>query len=94
MSVTAAKGFEASGVAAGIRRQGLDLARSVREEQDGVVRRAIPVDGDRVERRIDRGAQELDRLARLERIVGRDEREHRREVRVDHPGALRHAADR
>ena len=42
---------------------------------------------------VDGGAQELDRLARLERVVGRDDREHRREVRVDHPGALRHAAD-
>ena len=42
---------------------------------------------------VDGGPQEVDRLARLERIVGRDDREHRREVRVDHPRALRHAAD-
>ena len=28
-----------------------------------------------------------------ERVVGRDDREHRRQVGVDHPGALRHAAD-
>ena len=59
-----------------------------------VVRRALAVDRDRVEARVDRGPQELDRLARLERVVGRDDREHRRELRVDHPGALRHAADR
>ena len=32
--------------------------------------------------------------AALQRVVGGDDREHRREVRVDHPGALRHPADR
>ena len=37
--------------------------------------------------------REARRLARLERVVGRDDREHRREVGVDHPGALRHPAD-
>ena len=41
-----------------------------------------------------RRPQELDRLARLERVVGRDDGEHRGEVGVDHPRALRHAADR
>ena len=34
------------------------------------------------------------RLAGRERVVGGDDREHRREARVDHPGALRHPADR
>ena len=39
------------------------------------------------------GRRSSTRLARLERVVGRDDREHRREARVDHPGALRHPAD-
>ena len=76
------------------RRRALDAARAVREQQDRVVRRALAVDGDGVEARVDRRAQELDRLAGLERVVGRDDGEHRREVGVDHPGALRHPADR
>ena len=42
---------------------------------------------------VDRGPQEVDRLAGLERIVGGDDGEHRRELRVDHPGALCHPAD-
>ena len=42
---------------------------------------------------LDRRPQELDRLSGLERIVGRDDREHRREPRVDHPRALRHPPD-
>ena len=76
------------------RRRALDLRDAGGEQHDRVVRRALAVDGDRVEARLDRGAEERDRVARLERIVGRDDREHRREVRVDHPGALGHAADR
>ena len=39
------------------------------------------------------GRRKLDRLARLERVVGREHREHRRQLRMDHPGALRHPAD-
>ena len=33
-------------------------------------------------------------LVGRQRVVGGDDREHRREVRVDHPGTLRHPADR
>ena len=71
----------------------LDAARAVREQQHGVARRALAVDRDRVEAGVDRRPEERDRLAGLERVVGRHDREHRREVRMDHPGALRHAAD-
>ena len=39
------------------------------------------------------GRQELEGLAGLERIVRRDDREHRRQVGVDHPGALGHPSD-
>ena len=75
------------------RRRPLDAARAVRKQQHGVVRRALSVDRDRIEAHVDRGAQELDRLTRLERIVRRQYRQHRRELRVDHSRALRHAAD-
>ena len=79
-------------------REGVVVARrargSVCEQQHGVVRRALAVDRDPVERRLDRGTQELLRLAGLERVVGRHDGEHRRERRVDHPGALGHAAHR
>ena len=37
--------------------------------------------------------EKRDRLAGLERVVGRDDREHRGEPRMDHPGPLRHPAD-
>ena len=75
------------------RRAPLEAARAVREQHDSVVRRALAVDRDAVEARVDRRAQDVDRLARLERVVGRDDGEHRREPRMDHPGALRHATD-
>ena len=55
--------------------------RAVREQHDRVVRRALAVDRDRVEALCDGGPQELDRLAGCERVVGRDDGEHRREVR-------------
>ena len=71
-----------------------DPARAVREQEHGVVRRAVAVDRDRVERLVDGGPQELDRLARRERVVGRDEGEHRRKVGMDHPRALRHTSER
>ena len=71
----------------------LDAARAVREQHDRVVRRALAVDRDPVEARVDGGAEEAARLARLERVVGRDDRQHRREAGMDHPRALRHPAD-
>ena len=74
-------------------RRAPDPARAVREQQHRVVRRALAVDGDRVERLVDGRPEELDRLARLERVVGRHESEHRREVGMDHSRTLRHAAD-
>ena len=71
----------------------LDRRRSGGEQHDRVVRRALAVDRDRVEARVDGGAEEVDRLALRERVVGRDDGEHRRQVGVDHPAALRHPAD-
>ena len=38
-------------------------------------------------------SQERLGLARVERVVGRDHDEHRREARMDHPGPLRHPSD-
>ena len=70
-----------------------DPARAVREQADRVVRGALAVDRDRVEAALDRGPEEVDRLARLERVVGREDGEHRRELRMDHPRALGHPAD-
>ena len=75
------------------RRRSLDRRCTRCEQHDRVVRRALAVDRDRVEGRVDRGPEEGDRLARLERIVRRDDREHRRQVGVDHPRALGHATD-
>ena len=44
------------------------IVLNVGEQADGVVRRALAVDRDRVVAALDRRSQELDRLARLERI--------------------------
>ena len=63
------------------------------EEDDRIVRRAVPVDRDPVERPLDGGPEKRVSLALGERVVGRDDREHRREPRVDHPRALCHPAD-
>ena len=70
-----------------------DPARAVREQDDGIVRRAVAVDRDPVERSRRRPDGETLRLARLERVVGREDGEHRGKHRVDHPRALRHPTD-
>ena len=75
------------------RRGPLEIGRAVREQHHRVVRRALAVDGDPVEARVDGGAEQRAGLARAERVVGRNDREHRGEARVDHSGALRHTAD-
>ena len=55
--------------------------------EHGVVGAHLPVDGDPLEGGVDRGAQ--GRVGILDDRVGLDEAEHRREARLDHPGALR-----
>ena len=70
-----------------------DAARAVGEQHDGVVGRAVAVDGDPVEGRVHRRAQQRIGVARLERVVRSEDREHRRETGMDHPGALRHPCD-
>ena len=70
-----------------------DPARAVREREDAVVRRALTVHGDRVERLVHHGLQRALQQRRGHRGVGRDEPEHRRHDRLDHAGALRDAPD-
>ena len=62
-------------------------------DEHAVVGRALAVDGDRVERVVDRGLQRALQQRRRHRGVGRHEAEHRRHQRLDHAGALGHAAD-
>ena len=69
------------------------IAGAVGEEHHRIVRRAVPVDGDPIERPLDRRSQEGGRLALVEWIVGGDDDEHRRETGMDHPRPLRHPAD-
>src|SRR5919107_1411708 len=63
-------------------------------EEHGVVRRELAVDGDPVERALDRDAEQQVGGLRAERGVGLHEAEHRREARLDHPGALGLGTDR
>ena len=70
-----------------------DAAGAVGQQHHAVVGRALAVDGDGVERVVDRLAQRpVEQRLRHGRI-GRDEAEHRRHHRLDHAGALGHAAD-
>src|SRR4029079_16115208 len=64
------------------RRCPLDPALAVGEQDDGVVRRAFAVDRDPVEALVDRALEEAVHLVCRQRVVGGDNREHRRQVRV------------
>ena len=69
-------------------------ARAVGEERHAVVRRALAVHRDRVERVVDRGTERAVEQRLRHRRVRRHEAEHRRHHRLDHPGAFGHPADR
>ena len=67
--------------------------RPGRQREHAVVGRAFAVDRDRVERLVDHAPERAREHERLDTGVGRQEAEHRRHARLDHAGALRHAAD-
>ena len=67
--------------------------RTAREQQHGVVRARATVHGERGEPRLQPIVREPGQVARRDRGVGRDEGEHRGEVRVDHAHPLGGAAD-
>ena len=71
----------------------LDAAGAVGEDEHAVVGRALAVDGDGIERFVDRGLERALQQRRRDRGVGRHDAEHRGHQRLDHPGALGHAAD-
>ena len=79
------------------RREGIIVTRrttrTVREQHDRVVRRAITVDRDPIEAALDRGPQERLGLAVYEGVVGGDDNEHRREKWMNHSSALGHPTD-
>src|ERR1043165_4942267 len=63
------------------------------EEQHGVVRRCVAVDGDGVEALVDGILEAAAQRGRLDGGVGHHEAEHRGHVRMDHARALGHADD-
>ncbi len=71
-----------------------DAARAVGEQEHGVVGRRLAVHRDRVEGVVARIDQRLPQHGGVHARVGGEEGEHRRQVRLDHARALRHAADR
>ena len=73
--------------------RGIDSGRSVCEQEDGVVRARIAVDGNRVECPIGNPPQKGAQHARLRYGIGCDHAEQRRHVGVDHAGAFRDATD-
>ena len=68
-------------------------ARAVRHRKHRVVGRAFAVHGNRVERVARHRRQRLPQERRLHLRVARQKSQHRRHQRLDHPRALRHAAD-
>ncbi len=68
-------------------------ARAIRQREHAVVGRALAVDGDRVERRVARFDQRALQHGRFDLRVARQEPQHGRQHRLDHAGALGHAAD-
>src|SRR5579883_2405924 len=67
---------------------------AVREQEHGVVRAAVAVDREPVIRRVGRPPQRRLQHGRHHRGVGGKHRERGGHLRVDHGGALRHAAER
>ena len=61
--------------------------------EHAIVRRALAVHGDGVERLVDDAPQRAGEHGGFDLRIRRQKAEHRRHARLDHPGALRHAAD-
>src|SRR5690606_20434134 len=81
----------------GIGRVSIDriaTAGAVREKENGVARAGVAVDRDKVERPVYGLAERCLQEALLDGRVGREEGEHSRHVRVDHPRALTTATER
>ena len=70
-----------------------DAARAVGEDDHAVVRRALAVDRNGIERVIDGLAQRATEQRLRHRRIRRHEREHGRHRRLDHPRAFGHSAD-
>ena len=66
---------------------------AVRQRDHRIVRAHVAIDGDAVERLLDRGRERLLQFGLSNHGIGRDEAEHRRHVGIDHAGALGDAAD-
>ena len=73
--------------------RGIDSGRSVCEQEDGVVRARIAVDGNRVECPIGNPPQKRAQHARLRYGIGCDHAEQRCHVGVDHAGAFSDATN-
>ena len=65
---------------------------AVGQQQHGVIRRGVPVHGDHVEGVHDILRERLLQQFRRDGAVRRDKAEHRAHIRMDHAGALAHAA--
>src|SRR4030095_1662325 len=66
---------------------------SGREDEKGVARRAAAIDGERIERLIDRRIERSPKRGWLDMGVSEQEGEHGRHVRRDHAGAFGDAID-
>ena len=76
------------------RRATRPAGRAVGQQEDAVVGARVAVDRERVERVVEPPPAGVSGgLPAPERRIGRDHRQHRGHVRMDHAGALGHAAD-
>src|SRR6267143_6456810 len=72
----------------------VDSGRSVCEQEDGVIRAGVAVDGNRIECPISYAAQEWPEHARLRYRVGRDHAQQGGHVGMDHASAFSVSTDR
>src|SRR5260370_8496158 len=72
----------------------VDSRRSVCEQEDGVIRAGVAVDGNRIEGPISYAAQEWPQDARLRYRVGRDHAQQGGHIGMDHAGAFSDSTDR
>ncbi len=75
-------------IAAARLRDGSRSRGAIRQHEQGVVGGTVAIDGNAVERARDNFAQRAIEDRRRDGRVGEDKREHRRHVRMNHPGAL------